>query len=204
MGGGGLNLAVDILTARLRLRRARADDLDPLHAILSNPAAMRYWSSLPHADLAQTQAWLDGMIQAPADASDDYIIELEGRVIGKAGCWRIPEIGYILHPDAWGKGLAFEALTAVIPHVFATFPIDVITADVDPRNIASLALLARLGFQETYRAERTWLIGEEWCDSVYLSLLRLKTYGSQPAATPRTVSTNSAIAIKPGSANLSP
>ena len=34
------------------------------------------------------------------------------------------------------------------------------------------ALLARLGFRETGRAERTFQLGEEWCDSLYLSLRR--------------------------------
>lgn len=50
--------------------------------------------------------------------------------------------------------------------------LNAIMADVDPRNTASLTLLSRLGFQETSRAARTWLIGEEWCDSVYLSLAK--------------------------------
>ena len=112
------------------------------------------------------------MIGAAPEASDDFIVECDGRVIGKAGCWRLPEIGYILHPDYWGQGLATEALTAVIGHVFAGRDVDAITADVDPRNEASLKLLARLGFVETHRAQRTWLVGEEWCDSVYLALPR--------------------------------
>ena len=162
----------EILTPRLRLRPARSDDLDDIHAVLSEPRAMRYWSSPPHTDLDQTRAWLDSMIQAPPQSSCDFVIEHQGQVIGKAGCWRVPEIGYILHPDAWGQGLAREALSAVIPVVFARFPIDAITADVDPRNGPSLKLLARLGFVETRRAARTWLVGEEWCDSVYLALAR--------------------------------
>jgi RimJ/RimL family protein N-acetyltransferase len=162
----------EILTPRLRLRRAHEGDAEALHAIFSQPAAMRYWSTPPHKDLAQTREWLASMIDAPADQSDDYIVEREGRVIGKAGFWRLPEIGYILHPDYWGQGLAHEALSAVIPHVFATFPVPALEADVDPRNEASLRLLAKLGFVETRRASRTWLVGEEWCDSVYLSLAR--------------------------------
>mgnify|MGYP003347797219 CR=1 FL=1 len=44
--------------------------------------------------------------------------------------------------------------------------------DVDPRNKASIRLLERLGFAETHRAARTWLVGEEWCDSVYFALTR--------------------------------
>ena len=162
----------EILTPRLRLRRARAGDLQALHEVYSQPRAMRYWSTPPHLDLEQTRVWLDSMIQAPPDSSDDYVIEHDGRVIGKAGCWRVPEIGYILHPDAWGQGLAREALTAVIDHAFAGFPIPAIIADVDPRNAASLRLLGRLGFLETHRAARTWLVGDEWCDSVYLALAR--------------------------------
>jgi RimJ/RimL family protein N-acetyltransferase len=100
------------------------------------------------------------------------VIERQGRVIGKAGCWRLPEIGYILHPDYWGRGFAREALEAIIPRMFETHPIDAIVAEVDPRNGASLGLLARLGFAETGRAARTLKVGEEWCDSVYLSLPR--------------------------------
>lgn len=162
----------ELVTPRLRLRRARADDLDDLHAVFSDPAAMRYWSRPPHTELEQTREFLDNMIAAPPDLSDDFVVEHQGRAIGKAGCWRLPEVGYILHPDHWGQGLATEALTAVIGHVFATREIDAIKADVDPRNEGSLRLLARLGFVETHRAKRTWLVGEEWCDSVYLALPR--------------------------------
>ena len=166
------NAPVVIETSRLRLRRARPDDLDAMHAILSHPQAMRYWSSLPHTEIAQTQDWLDGMIASPPDESDDFIVELDGVAIGKAGCWRLPAVGYILHPDYWGRGFATEALTAAVAHVFANFPLPALIADVDPRNTASLALLARLGFTEIQRASRTWQIGEEWCDSIYLGLAR--------------------------------
>lgn len=47
---------VELVTPRLKLRRARPDDLLAMHAVLSNPAAMRYWSTPPHADLAGTRA----------------------------------------------------------------------------------------------------------------------------------------------------
>lgn len=162
----------EILTPRLRLRRARNSDLDALHAVFSNPLAMRYWSTPPHAHLDQTRAFLDAMIAASAEESDDFVVEHKGRVIGKAGCWRIPEVGFILHPDHWGKGFAHEALAAIIERAFATFPIAALEADVDPRNAASLGLLKKLGFQEVRRAKRTTKVGGEWFDSVYLSLTR--------------------------------
>ena len=161
-----------IETARLLLRRARMDDLADLHRVFSHPDAMRYWDSLPFEDIAQTQHLLAAMVAASPPGSDDFVIEREGRAIGKAGCWSGDEIGIILHPDYWGKGFAHEALSAAIPHAFQTLPVSKLTADVDPRNAASLNLLARLGFVEVGRASRTIKVGDQWCDSVYLELPR--------------------------------
>lgn len=161
-----------ILTARLRLRRARPDDLDALHAVLSDARSMRYWSTPPHRSLEETRLWLAEMLSAPAALSDDFVIEREGRVIGKAGCWRLPEIGFVLHGDHMRRGYGREALSALIPRLFARFDIPAITADVDPRNLASLGLLRGLGFVETGRASRTWLVGDAYCDSLYLALPR--------------------------------
>jgi len=122
--------------------------------------------------MEETQLWLDRMIESEPEWSADFVVEYEGRVIGKAGCWRIPEIGFILHPDYWSMGFAREALSALIPHVFESFHLDFIQADVDPHNAACLRLLSGLGFQEVARAEKTWLVGDAWHDSVYLELPR--------------------------------
>lgn len=162
----------ELHTSRLRLRPAREDDLDGLHAVLSDAEAMRFWSTPAHQDLETTRAWLQDMIGAAPETSHDFVVEHQGVVIGKAGFYQLPEIGFILHRDYWGRGLALEALEAVIASVFANYPIPELIADVDPRNAGSLAVLGRLGFVETGRAERTLLVGETWCDSIYLALQR--------------------------------
>ncbi len=162
-----------IRTGRLVLRRARPDDLLALHEILSDPRAMAWWSTTPHETVEATQTWLDAMICASLEGNEDYIVEHEGRVIGKAGFWKLPEIGYILHPAAWGQGFAREACSAVIAHVWSTRPdLDRLIADVDPHNAASIKLLERLGFRRTGAAERTFLVGGVWMDSLYYSLER--------------------------------
>lgn len=148
------------------------EDAEPLFEVFRDPRAMRFWSSPPHDGLEETRRFVQAMIEAPEDESCDFVIEFEGRAVGKAGCWRLPEVGYILHPDLWGRGLAREALEAAIARVFEGFDVAALTADVDPRNERSIALLHRLGFHETRRAERTWRIAGEWCDSVYLELPR--------------------------------
>jgi RimJ/RimL family protein N-acetyltransferase len=161
-----------LVTPRLRLRHARPGDLKALHGILSDPRATLWWSTPPHTSLDQTQAWLDGMISGNAAGSDDFVIERDGVVIGKAGFWQLPDVGYILHPDHWGLGLASEAVAAAVDHVFTTRSVEALTADVDPENAASIRLLERLGFLRTGFAERTWNVGGDWKDSLYYGLTR--------------------------------
>ena len=161
----------EFFTERLRLRRATMADLGAIHGILSQPAAMRYWSTPPHRTIEETETWLRSMVDADPDDSDDFIIEREGRVIGKLGCWQLPEIGFILSPAAWGQGYANEAIGAFLDRRRTIGEPTSLTADVDPRNSASLRLLTRNGFVETGRAERTWHVAGEWCDSVYLEVV---------------------------------
>ena len=109
------------------------------------------------------------MIDSPPELSDDYVVTLDGKTIGKLGCWRLPEVGFILDPAAWGRGFAAEALTAFVDHRRAKGG-EELTADVDPGNVASIRLLKNAGFEETGRQQRTWEIGGNWFDSVYLRL----------------------------------
>ena len=157
-------------TQRLLLRAARPDDAEALHEIFKSAEAMRYWSSLPHSDLAETREWLKGMLSIPDQQGEDFVIERDGSVIGKAGLYRFPEIGFILAPQHWGQGFAREALIAVIDRAFAIHMLSEIVADVDPRNSGSLGLLASLGFQRTGYRTATFKLGDEWCDSVDLAL----------------------------------
>lgn len=161
-----------ITTARLVLRQPRSDDLDALYAIMSNPAAMRYWSTVPHASRENTAALLDRILASTAAGGQEYIVERDGHIVGKVGAGLLPHFGFIIDPAQWGQGYATESSQAFIAHVFTATDAENLVADVDPRNGASLRVLNRLGFYETGRAERTFLLGDEWCDSIYLQLDR--------------------------------
>lgn len=159
----------EIRTRRLLLRRATMDDTAAMHRIMSNPVAMRYWSTPPHAQLAETKRWIASMVDADPANSDDFIVTLDGALIGKLGAWKLPEIGFLIDPAHWGNGYAREALAAFIVRR-RTLGSAMLTADVDPRNAASIRLLEQAGFAETGRASGTWQVGDELCDSVYLTL----------------------------------
>ncbi len=163
------HLAEEIRTERLVMRRARHDDAPEMHRIMSDPVAMRYWSTPPHSELADTERWIASMVNADPATSDDFIVTLNGRLIGKLGAWKLPEFGFLFDPAHWGKGYASEAMVAFIAHRRSLGSTE-LKADVDPRNRASLRLLERHGFTETGRATGTWQVGDELCDSVYLRL----------------------------------
>ncbi len=158
-------------TARLTLRPFEPRDISPLHVFFSDPHATRYWSN-PHETLDETRAFVDATIAADPKRSCDFVIERDGTAIGKAGMWQMPEIGFFVLPAHQRRGYGREALSAILPHLFATYDMDALTADVDPQNVASLTLLQSLGFIETHRAERTMAIQGKWCDSIYLALQR--------------------------------
>jgi RimJ/RimL family protein N-acetyltransferase len=169
-----------IQTARLWLRAPRPDDLDALCEVFGNARAMRYWSHETHATRAQTEHSLAGMIASHSETGLELVIEHEGQVIGKAGLWRMAEIGYILHPDFWGKGLMREALEAILGEAFARPPaLGAITAEIDTRNTGSERLLTGLGFTLTHRKARTLHLYGEWCDSAFYALERTSTGSDQ-------------------------
>lgn len=159
----------EIRTDRLLLRRATMNDIVAMHAIMSDPVAMRYWSAPPHGEISETERWMASMVAADPMTSDDFIVTLDGVLIGKLGAWRLPEIGFLISKNHWGRGFAIEAMSAFIDRRRALGSSE-LTADVDPRNEASLNLLKRSGFIETHRATGTWQVGEELCDSVYFRL----------------------------------
>jgi len=162
-------------TPRLILRRLAGYDAPALHAMLSDPETMRYWSSLPHVELAETEAWVAESVAESAAATTrgdahDFAVLCEGKLVGRVAFWMGNEIGFLFHRDVWGQGIAREAVQALLRHGFETLHFEMVRADVDPENLRSLVLLERLGFKRTSYAERTFKIGERWTDSVYLEL----------------------------------
>src|SRR5699024_4816900 len=77
----------------------------------------------------------------------------EERIIGSCGFLNIhpkhyrTEVGYELSKDYWGKGIADEALKAVISYGFQHFQLERIEALIEPENVRSLKLIEKQGFK---------------------------------------------------------
>lgn len=160
-----------LTTERLTLRPLQGIDAPALHAWLSDPTVMRFWSTLPHAELSETIRWVEmSAAEMAAGRAHDYAVLLKERVVGRVAFWQGDEIGFFFDPEIWGKGYAREALAAFCAYGFRELGFSEIRAEVDPENEASLRVLERVGFQRTGTAEKTIEIGGKWFDSVYLTL----------------------------------
>lgn len=83
------------------------------------------------------------------------------------------EIGYDLLPEYRKRGIMTEAMTAAIDYIFGELGLNRIYAYIDPRNIASMALVERLGFVKEGRLrESTFFRGKFWDDVVYALVSR--------------------------------
>jgi len=142
-------------TERLILRRLTTADADALFAMRSDPRVMRHIGR-PQASTRQDALDLIDRIEANLDANEGITWGMtthgNDTVIGTIGYYRLKlehhlgEIGYMLHPDHWGKGLMSEALDACVSHGFAKLGFHRIEGITDPANGASRKLLERSGF----------------------------------------------------------
>ncbi|MFO2466437.1 GNAT family N-acetyltransferase [Pseudomonas sp. 15FMM2] len=141
-------------TERLCLRELIASDAASLLEIYRNAEAMRWFGVDPMTELSQAQALIDTFSQwrAQANPGTRWGLEHEGKLLGSCGlykwnrAWNSCSLACELAPSAWGKGLMSEALRAVLGWGFAQMQLHRIEALVHPQNLASQALLNRLGF----------------------------------------------------------
>jgi RimJ/RimL family protein N-acetyltransferase len=82
------------------------------------------------------------------------------------------EIGYWVPRNLWGHGLATEAVTAVCAEIFRHSPIHRIEATVVSENVASVRVLAHVGFVKEGTRRQATLQGSSWLDSDLYGLLK--------------------------------
>lgn len=153
---------VTLTTERLVLRPWRDDDADFLFDLYSRWEVARYLGAEPAVMRTRDEAVasierrraLDHPLYgvwAVATADDQLVgtvllkpIPLsDGESPHQEGADDV-EVGWHLHPDAWGNGYATEAAAAVLDHAFDQ-GLSRVVAVTYPQNLASQAVCRRLG-----------------------------------------------------------
>lgn len=194
-------------TPRLRLREIVAADAPALFAIHGDADAMRWFGTDPLTELAQAEAMVRGFAlwRTLANPGTRWGIERksDGQLVGSCGLfrwdrhWQSCVIGYELGKAAWGSGLMFEALSAVLGWGFEHMALNRVQAQVHPDNAASLAVLRRLGFvQEGHQREAGFWLGRHH-DLQLLALLRRDWLAGEPQDPQRMAVRAELLAIQP-------
>jgi ribosomal-protein-alanine N-acetyltransferase len=171
-----------ITTERLLLREHIMADVPKLFNLRRNAEVMQFI----HRERPKTYQDIETLISSLNDGFKQgqliaWVIALKenpNQMIGSIGYWRTDlanhraEIGYMLHPDYWRKGIVSEALKATIGFGFEEIKLHSILANVSPANEASKQILLRHGFmKEAYFKEDHYFNGE-FLDSEIYGLLK--------------------------------
>jgi ribosomal-protein-alanine N-acetyltransferase len=171
----------ELATERLLIRKITHADAPELLQLRSSEVVMQYIDKERMKTIEEIVTLTD-KIESDATNGDGItwaicLKEKPGTLIGSIGLWRIikphfrAEIGYMLHPDFWGKGITKEAVLAVIEFGFNTVKLHSIEAHINPGNAGSAALLESTGFvREAYFKEDYFFRGT-FRDSAIYSLL---------------------------------
>ncbi|MEJ0007060.1 MAG: GNAT family N-acetyltransferase [Steroidobacteraceae bacterium] len=149
-----MNAAPGLITSSaVILRRVTPEDTDTLFAFASDAEVMRFMDWAMPTDPSTVRSHLE-KISAGWETGDEYqwvILEQRGGEVAGTIAVRprghAADFGYFLGRDYWGKGLAFDAATALFSWLDSQPQIVRVWASVDSENLRSRRLLSRLGLE---------------------------------------------------------
>jgi RimJ/RimL family protein N-acetyltransferase len=167
---------------RLILRHFSDSDLEPFFTYRNNPEVARYqdWESIGRQEASEFIQ--EQKLSQPGNAGEGFQFAIElietGEMIGdcylmvKEGDSHQAEIGVTLSPRYQRRGLASEAVTCVLDYVFGELSLHRAVAITDCENVASVALLERLGMRrEGHFMQNVWFKGK-WADEYVYAILQ--------------------------------
>jgi RimJ/RimL family protein N-acetyltransferase len=173
----------ELVTPRLLLRLLGPGDVDAFAAYRGHPDVARYQSW----DAGYSRADAERLVAGQADArfaEPDRWIQVAaldratGELCGDCAVHvetdppRTAEVGVTFAPGTQGRGLATEALGAVVSSLFSDHGLHRVYARADDRNLAVHRLLERLGFRCEARHVDAELFKGDWCTMRTYALLR--------------------------------
>lgn len=144
-------------TPRLILREMRSTDVAPLLGVFGDPQVAQYLDGPVLTTLDEVQYivdWAAGVRERRTGIRWALSLKGQEEPIGTCGFHRWEhthfraETGYELSSAYWRQGFMSEALRAIFAFGFERMALHRVEAITDPRNEASLRLLASLGFQQ--------------------------------------------------------
>ncbi|WP_200411013.1 GNAT family N-acetyltransferase [Virgibacillus salexigens] len=144
-----------IETERLILREATCKDADDMYSYLSDKEVVKHMGLEPYqtsTDVLEENNWYQSIRKEGTGIRWGITLKGKDVVIGSCGFLNMQprhyrtEIGFELSKLYWGKGIAKEALNAVMSYGYKHFELERIEALIEPLNSASQRLVEKQGF----------------------------------------------------------
>jgi RimJ/RimL family protein N-acetyltransferase len=145
-------------SSRLGFRCWRKSDIALAVALWGDPAVTRYISARGYTR-AEIEERLSREIDTQRECGLQYwpiFLLATDQHVGCCGLRPrasepdVPELGFHIASRHWRRGYALEAASRVIDHAFGELGARALFAGHNPHNVASRALLTRLGFAHTH------------------------------------------------------
>jgi ribosomal-protein-alanine N-acetyltransferase len=170
-------------TERLLLRRIELEDAQEILFLRSDQNIIRYLNKVPAKNLQEAKDFIKDIHEYIRDNESILwgiaLKDSPAKIIGTICLWQFQkehyraEIGYVLHPEQWRKGIMKEAILKVIDYAFNTLQLHSLAGMIDPANAASAAILESTGFtREGYFKEDFYFKGKFYDTAVYSRLHR--------------------------------
>lgn len=171
----------EIKTERLFLRKMTKKDAAEILCLRSDENVMEYIDRERMKSITDAEIFID-RITASLESNTGImwgitLKETPGTIIGNIGYWRLikenyrAEIGYMLNPLFWKKGIMKEALLAVMVFGFNQMNLHSIEANINPGNEASAALLESTKFIKEAYFKEDFLFNGTFRDTIIYSRL---------------------------------
>ena len=171
-----------VRSSRMSLRTYEMDDLEAFHDLYSREDVCRYlpWEPM---DVEQARAKLEQRIrQTRIEADGDPLVltAVDSETGRSAGEFMLRlqsldslqgEIGWVIHPDFQGRGLATEGATEMLRLGFDELGLHRIAAGCDPRNVASVRVMERLGMRREAQFVEAVFAKGQWVDDIICAIL---------------------------------
>ncbi|CAN5303769.1 GNAT family N-acetyltransferase [soil metagenome] len=167
----------NLQTGRLVLRKVSMDDAEALFELRTNDDAMKYINKTKPQSIAEVYELLEKMTDVSARIQWAVTLKQEPKLIGTIGYHIIDrvhyraEIGYMLHPAHWNKGLMSEAISSVIDFGFKQMGLHSIEARINPENMQSGNILKKHAFIKEGYFKESYFYNDAFYDSEIYSLL---------------------------------
>jgi RimJ/RimL family protein N-acetyltransferase len=179
---GTLEPGYPLSTARLLLRPYQVEDLPFILDLFGREDVARYlpWEPMDEEAgrallgrrLRQTRITAEGELLALAavdPATDRVIGEFVLRLTSAASAQG--EIGWAIHPDVQGRGLATEGAREMLRLGFDELGLHRIVAECDARHVASFRVMQRLGMRREALFREDQFLKGEWVGSIVCAML---------------------------------